>query len=117
MKYMVGYNKEEALAFVLRHINRREHASLAGQIEFLVSQAIDADFAYMHRMDVLDEEGYAGEGDYYDDTALECIVEDLALANNLDPDQAVKMASLVADYMDLHEAYLRNQGLVQDDEG
>ena len=109
---MNGYDKQEALGFIVARIREKDHPSLAGQIEALIAQAIDADMAYMHASGVLDEEGYAGEGYYEDDEAFEAIVETLAANNELSGEQAVKVASLVAEYMDLQQAYLEHKGLV-----
>ena len=109
---MKGYDREEALALMRRRINRREHAELAERIDSLLAQAIDADMAYMHEAGVLDEEGDTGEGDYEDDDAIEFIVERLAAQNDLTPEQAVKVAALVDDFMDLQLEYMAWKGLV-----
>lgn len=109
---MNGYDKQEALAFMVRHIRAKDHPTLAGQIESLLNQAIDADMTYMHAAGVLDEDGNAGESYYEDDEAFEAIVEALAANNDLSGEQAVKVASLVAEYMDLQQAYLERKGLV-----
>lgn len=109
---MNGYDKQEALLFITGRIRAKEHPDLADQIETLISQAIDADMAYMHASGVLDEDGYAGDGYYEDDEAFESIVEAIVASNDLSAEQAVKVASLVADYMDLQQAYLEHKGLV-----
>ena len=109
---MNGYDKQEALEFMMKRIHEKDHPALAGQIESLLGQAIDADMAYMHSAGVLDEDGNAGDSYYEDDDAFEAIVETLAAANDLSGEQAVKVASLVADYMDLQQAYLEHKGLV-----
>ena len=109
---MNGYDKQEAVAYITARIHEKDHPSLAGLIESLIAQAIDADMAYMHAAGVLDEEGNAGESYYEDDEAFEQIVEALAANNDFDPEQAVKAASLVAEYMDLQQAYLEYKGLV-----
>lgn len=110
---MNGYHKEEALSFILNLVNKQDHKELADQLESLLSQAIDADMAYMHENGVLDAEGNAGENYYEDDDAFEYMVETLVAANNLSPEQAVKVASLIDDYMDFQQAYLENKGLVE----
>lgn len=109
---MKGYDKQEALAFILPKIDRRYHKELAERIDELISQAIDADMAYMHASGVLDEEGNAGDSYYEDDDAFEAMVEALVAQNDLTPDQAVKVASLIDDYMDYQQAYLESKGLV-----
>ncbi len=114
---MQGYDKEAAIRFISACINRKEHAELTEWIDALIPQMIDADMAYMTQSGVLDEEGYAGEGYYEDDEAFEFIVEKLVAENDLSPEQAVKVASLVDDYMDYQQQYLESQGMVDWEEG
>ena len=113
---MYGYDKAEAMAFILPMFNRKEHAELADMLETLLSQAIDADMAYMHEAGVIDDDGYAGENYYEDDDAFEYMVEALVAQNDLTPEQAVKVAALIDDYMDFQQAYLEHKGLVDWDD-
>ena len=110
---MRGYDREAALAFIVPQIDRHYHKELADKIPELIAMAIDADMAYMHRAGVLDEEGNAGDSYYEDDEALEAIVEDIVAHEDLTPEQAVKVAALVDDYMDLQQAFLESCGLVE----
>ncbi len=109
---MNGYDKAEATAFMLQRLRPQDHPELAGMLEDLIGQMIDADMAFMHQTGVLDEEGNAGDAYYEDDDAFEYIVETLAQNNSFTPEQAVKAASLANDYMDLQQAYLESKGLV-----
>ena len=109
---MKGYDKQEALAFILPKIDRRCHKELADRVDELISQAIDADMAYMHASGVLDADGNAGDSYYEDDDAFEAMVEALVAQNDLTPEQAVKVASLIDDYMDFQQEYLESKGLV-----
>ena len=108
---MNGYNKLEALNFIVKRIPEKDHKELAGMIPQLISQAIDADMDFMHKSGVLDEEGNAGDEYYEDDDAFEYMVEAIVAANKLTPEQAVKVAALVDDYMDHQQAYLESKGL------
>lgn len=108
---MNGYNKLEALDFIVKRISEKDHKELVGMIPQLISQAIDADMDFMHKSGVLDAEGNAGDEYYEDDDAFEYIVEAIVAANKLSPEQAVKVASLVDDYMDHQQAYLEDKGL------
>ena len=108
---MNGYDKQEALAFIVKRSPEKDHKELAGMIESLISQAIDADMDYMHKSGVLDAEGNAGDEYYEDDDAFEYMVEAIVAANKLSPEQAVKVAALVDDYMDHQQAYLESKGL------
>lgn len=109
---MKGYDKTEALAFITARIHAKDHPELADRINELISQMIDADMTYMHENCVIDEEGNAGTSYYEDDDAFEFIVEKLAADNRLDPVKAVKLATLVDDYMDYQQEYLESKGLV-----
>ena len=108
---MNGYNKDDALAFILPRIDRKGHKALSFLIDQLISQAIDADMAFMHEAGVLDENGDAGDNYYDDDEAFEYIVEALTAQNNFDPDMSVKVGGLIDDYMDLQQEYLEQAGL------
>lgn len=61
-------------------------------------------------------DGYAGDAYYEDDEAIEYIVESLAAKNALDPEQAVKLAALVDDYLDAQQMFLESQGMVEYEE-
>ena len=114
---MKGYDKQEALIYILERIHEKDHPELADRLPDLISQTIDADMAYMHEHHVIDEEGNAGDSYYEDDEAFEYMVEKLAADNQLDPVKAIKLASLVDDYMDYQQEYLESKGLVDwDDE-
>ena len=114
---MNGYDKQEALEYILKRIHAKDHPELADRLPELISQTIDADMAYMHEYHVIDEDGNAGTEYYEDDEAFEYMVEKLAEENDLDPVKAVKLASLVDDYMDYQQEYLESKGLVDwDDE-
>lgn len=113
---MNGYDKQEALEFILKRIKPKDHPELADMIPELISRAIDADMAYMHENNVIDEDGNAGTEYYEDDDAFEYMVEHVAAALKLDPVKAVKAASLIDDYMDYQQEYLESKGLVDWDD-
>ena len=110
---MQGYDREEALRFILSRIDRKAHAELGERIDALIAQAIDADMRYMHENGVLDDDGNAGACYYDDDEAFDFMVDALVDANTLTPEEAVQVASLLDDYMDLQQAYLESKGLVE----
>ena len=109
---MRGYDKDEALDFILKRIKAKDHPELADMMPNLVSRAIDADMKYMHDNNVIDEEGNAGDEYYEDDDAFEFMVETLVADLKLDGMKAVKLASLIDDYMDYQQEYLESKGLV-----
>lgn len=109
---MNGYDKEQALAFILPRIDRKGHKALAFLIDQLISQAIDADLRFMQETGVLDEHGDAGDGYYDDDEAFEYILDALARQNGFDDDMTVRVGGLIDDYMELQQDYLESIGLV-----
>lgn len=109
---MNGYNKQEALPFILERIDFRLHKELPLKLEELVSQAIDADLMFMRESGVLDEGGNAGTAYYDDDDAFEYMLDALVSKNKLGADAAMKVASLLDDYMDAQQAFLEEKGLV-----
>lgn len=109
---MNGYNKQEALPFILGKIDARIHKELPLNLTELVSQAIDADLTFMHNSGVLDENGNTGTTYYDDDDAFEYMLDTLVSNNKLGADAAMKVASLLDDYMDAQQAFLEEKGLV-----
>ena len=57
---MNGYDKQEAMEYILNKIHTKDHPELADRLPELVSQMIDADMAFMHASHVIDEDGNAG---------------------------------------------------------
>ncbi len=110
---MKGYNKEEALPYILKKIDTRLYQELPLPMEELVSQAIDADIAFMRDQGVLDAEGNAGTAYYDDDDAFEYMLDAIVSKNKLGADAAMKVASLLDDYMDAQQAFLEDKGLVE----
>jgi hypothetical protein len=109
---MNGYNKQEALPFILARIDARIHKELPLTLTELVSQAIDADLEFMRKSGVLDENGNAGTAYYDDDDAFEYMLDTLVSKSKLGADAAMKVASLLDDYMDAQQAFLEEKGLV-----
>ena len=109
---MNGYDKEEALRYILPRIDRKAHRALGERIDALISQAIDADMAYMFESGVLDEEGNAGDSFYDDDEAIEFMLDDLTARNALSAEETAQAAALLDDYMELQQEYLESIGLV-----
>lgn len=108
---MQGYDAEKALAFVLRTVNRKGFAGLGSMADTYLREAQALDLAYMREADVIDDEGYQGEGFYDEDDALEYIVEGIVEKHGLDDDAAVLAASVVDAYLQAHDAFMRKEGL------
>lgn len=109
---MNGYDKAEALTYILSRVRVRDHEELKDMIPQLISQAIDADMKFMHENGVIDTEGNAGDSYYDDDDAFEFMVDELTAQNGLNPEMSIRLASLIDDYMDYQQEYLESKGLV-----
>lgn len=108
---MQGYDREKALAFIRRTVNRKGFAELGPAVDSYLGQAQELDMRYMQEAGVLDADGYEGEGYYDDDEAFEFIVEEIVRTRGLDDDAAILAASVVDAYMGAQEAYLQKEGL------
>lgn len=108
---MQGYDEEKALAYITKTIDRSSFRELGPSILGYVRQAQALDLQYMHENDVLDAEGYMGDGYYDEDDALEYIVDEIVKMRGLNEEQAMLVACLVDAYMGVQDAYLRMTGL------
>ena len=109
---MKGYDQEKAVAFILPKLDKKEFKPLAAQAESLVSQAIDADMAYMLHAGVLTQDGLMGEAYYDDDEAFEFILEQMARARKMREDAQGPLAAFIDQYMDLQQQFLEESGLM-----
>lgn len=108
---MQGYDQERALAYIRRNINRKDLSELGPALDDILKQAQALDLQYMREAEVLDEEGYEGDGFYDEDEAFEYIVEEIVKTRGLDDDAAIVVASAVDGYMQAQEAFLHQEGL------
>lgn len=108
---MQGYDAEKALAYIAKSINRSSFRELGPSIQGYLRQAQALDLQYMHENDVLDSEGYMGDGYYDEDEAFEFIVEEIVKMRGLNEEQAMLVACLVDAYRNAQDAYLQRTGL------
>ena len=109
---MKGYDPEKAVAFRTPRFDVKEFKPLASRLDRLIRQAIDADMAFMHASGVLNGEGLMGEAYYDDDEAFEFILDRLAKDNHLKDSAQSPLASFIDQYMDLQEAFLSDNGMM-----
>ena len=109
---MKGYDKEKAIAFMLPKLIKAEFKPLAGQCDKLLSDAIDADMAYMLKAGVLNAEGLMGEAYYDDDDAFEFILEKMARQRKMKEDAQGPLAAFVDQYLELQQAFLEESGMM-----
>lgn len=111
---MQGYDADKALAYIAKTVNRKPFASLGPQIEGYLRQAQELDLQFMRETDVLDADGYEGDGYYDDDEAFEYILDEMVRTRGLGEEEAMLAASLLDAYMGAHEAFLEKEGLADD---
>lgn len=109
---MQGYDPQKAHAFILSRIDRASHPDFKSQIDGLIREAIDLDLQFMVKSGAVDADGLSGSAYYDDDEAFEHILEGLVKAHGYDDRQAVKLGSLVDDYMDAQQLFMEDSGLL-----
>ena len=94
---MKGYDRAEAVAFMLGRLNTAEFKPLAAQAETLINQAID---------------GTMGGAYYDDDDAFEFMLDEIGKKRRSNDRELDMIASFIDQYMDLQQAYLEDKGLM-----
>lgn len=109
---MKGYDRSEAVAFMLPKLDKSEFKPLASQAETLLTQAIDADFAYMLSAGILGEDGLMGNAYYDDDDAFEFILDRMAKVRKAKDREMDFLAAFIDQYLDLQQQYLESKDLM-----
>lgn len=109
---MQGFDQEAATQYITKSINHSAHKTFApGVVDSLLRKAMELDMAYMRQAGVI-VDGVAGDSFYDDDDAFEYISENLVKLYGGNDETAMRICSLVDDYMDLQEAYMEQAGLL-----
>ena len=109
---MQGYDMEAAVPFIAAAMTKAGVRAPRAELEGFIRRAIDADFAYMREIDVLDGDGLMGEGEYDEDDAFEALLD--ALADDPEDDAAMDaLAQLLDSYMAAQQDFLDQSGLTQ----
>ena len=72
---MQGYELEAAVPFIAKAMRKAGHKEPQDVLEDFIRRAIEADMAYMREIDVIDEDGLMGDGEYADDDAFEALLD------------------------------------------
>ena len=107
---MQGYDIEAAVQFIARAMRKAGHREPQDALEAFIRRAIEADMAYMHETDVLDEDGLMGEGEYDEDDAFEALLERLGEGID-DEDGMNRLAQQLDSYMNAQADFLTASGL------
>lgn len=109
---MQGYDVKAAVPFIAKAMRKAGHKNPQEELESFILRAIEADMAYMREIDVIDEEGMMGEGEYDDDDAFEALLE--TLGGDTDDDAELdKLAQLLDSYMTAQQDFMEQSGLME----
>ena len=108
---MQGYDLEAAVPFIARAMRKAGHKNPQQELEDFIRRAIEADMAYMREIDVIDDEGLMGEGEYDDDDAFEALLDMLG-EDIADEDEMNELAQLLDSYMAAQQDFMEASGLV-----
>lgn len=107
---MQGLDYGAALLFIEKKVHA-PHFPLLTDIPALLARMVELDIAYMRSTDVLDAEGYQGEGEYDEDDALEAILD--RMARDVDEEQEIQLAALLDQALQDFHDYLDTQGFAE----
>ena len=109
---MQGYDEAAAVPFIAKAMRKAGHREPQEELEGFIRRAIEADMAYMREIDVIDEDGLMGEGEYDEDDAFEALLD--ALADDPEDDAAMDaLAQMLDSYMEAQQDFLDQSGLTQ----
>ena len=109
---MKGYQVENAVSFIVSHLDPKQFRSLKAQLPQMIRDFITYDLHFMKLTGVLDENGEQGDNDYDDDEAFEYIYDAWLSDHPQQDDEEMKVAELLNEYMDLQYQFLESCGLV-----
>ena len=108
---MQGYDIEAAVPFIAKAMRKAGHKNPQQELEDFIRRAIEADMAYMREIDVIDDEGLMGEGEYDDDDAFEALLD--RLGADADEDGMNQLAQLLDSYMAAQQDFMEESGLAE----
>lgn len=109
---MQGYDMEAAVQFIARAMRKAGHKIAQEELEGFIRRAIEADMAYMREIDVIDEDGLMGEGEYDDDDAFEALLDTLGEGTD-DEDELGEIAQMLDSYMTAQQDFMEASGLME----
>ena len=107
---MQGYDAAAAVPFIAKAMRKAGHREPQEELEGFIRRAIEADMAYMHETDVIDEDGLMGEGEYDEDDAFEALLDVLG-EGVTDEDELNRIAQRLDSYMNAQADFLEESGL------
>ena len=108
---MQGYDIEAAVPFIAKAMRKAGHKNAQQELEDFIRRAIETDMAYMREIDVIDDEGLMGEGEYDDDDAFEALLD--MLGEDADEDEMNALAQMLDSYMAAQQDFMEASGLME----
>ena len=109
---MQGYDVAAAVPFIAKAMRKAGHKEPQEELEGFIRRAIEADMAYMREIDVIDEDGLMGEGEYDEDDAFEALLDTLG-EGVTDEDELNRLAQRLDSYMNAQADFLEQSGLAE----
>ena len=107
---MQGYDAAAAVPFIAKAMRKAGHREPQEELEGFIRRAIEADMAYMREIDVIDEDGLMGEGEYDEDDAFEVLLNTLG-EGVTNEDELNRLAQRLDSYMNAQADFLEESGL------
>ena len=109
---MQGYDMNAAVPFIAKAMRKAGHKEPQELLEDFVRRAIEADMAYMREIDVIDEEGLMGDGEYDDDDAFEVLLD--VLGEDVEDEAGMdRLAQMLDSYMSAQQDFMEASGLME----
>ena len=109
---MQGYDMEAAVRQIGKAIGKAAKTAPDAAAAF-ARRAIEADMRYMHAMDVLDDDGLMGDGEYDEDDAFEALFTELT-DGVADDDEIGRIAQMLDAYMGAQQEFMEENGLTDE---
>jgi len=109
---MQGYDISAAVPFIAKAMRKAGHKEPQDVLESFIRRAIEADMAYMREIDVIDEDGLMGDGEYDDDDAFEALLDMLGEEAE-DEDEMNRLAQMLDSYMGAQQDFMEASGLME----
>ena len=107
---MQGYDAQAAVTYIAKAMRKAGHKNPQEELEGFIRRAIEADMAYMREIDVIDEDGLMGEGEYDEDDAFEALLDALS-EDIVDEDEMNQLAQLLDSFMAAQADFMEESGL------
>ncbi|MDD3409375.1 MAG: hypothetical protein PHY12_01050 [Eubacteriales bacterium] len=97
--------KQEAVDYVLRHLDRRKFRVFSARLPRMLCELADDHLNWLMEQGVIDENGESTEADYDEDELLEALLTRYLARHPEDEEHELFIASLIDRYLALQEEY------------